>query len=56
MHIFFSSNGLIKEGDVLNKDTLVKIQMPNRDGFIDLYPAKVLKCFRFRKRCENRQC
>jgi hypothetical protein len=36
----FQLNGLIKEGDVLNKDTLVKIQMPNRDGFIDLYPAK----------------
>jgi cytochrome c len=33
-------NGLIKDGDVMNKDTLVKVQMPNRDGFIDLYPGK----------------
>ena len=33
-------NGLMKEGDVLNKDTIMKIQMPNRDGFINLYPSK----------------
>src|SRR5215471_14926049 len=33
-------NGLMKEGEVLNKDTIMKIQMPNRDGFINLYPEK----------------
>jgi len=33
-------NGLMKEGEVLNKDTIMKIQMPNRDGFINLYPQK----------------
>ena len=36
----FNINGLIKDGDVMNKDTLMKVQMPNRDGFIDLYPNK----------------
>jgi S-disulfanyl-L-cysteine oxidoreductase SoxD len=36
----FQLNGLLKDGDVLNKETLMKIQLPNRDGFIDLYPAK----------------
>src|SRR5258705_1915019 len=35
-----SLNGLMKDGEVLNKDTIMKIQMPNRDGFIDLYPSK----------------
>lgn len=35
-----SLNGLMKDGDVLNKDTIMKVQMPNRDGFIDLYPNK----------------
>jgi S-disulfanyl-L-cysteine oxidoreductase SoxD len=35
-----SLNGIIKDTDVLNKDTIVKVQMPNRDGFIDLYPGK----------------
>ena len=35
-----SLNGLMKDGEVLNKDTILKIQMPNRDGFIDLYPGK----------------
>jgi len=33
-------NGLMKDGEVLNKDTIMKIQMPNREGFIDRYPAK----------------
>jgi cytochrome c len=33
-------NGLMKDGEVLNKDTIMKVQMPNRDGFIDLYPNK----------------
>jgi cytochrome c len=36
----FSINGIIKDTDVMNKDTLAKVQMPNRDGFIDLYPRK----------------
>jgi cytochrome c len=35
-----SLNGLMKDGEVLNKDTIMKVQMPNRDGFIDLYPNK----------------
>src|SRR5580765_3917406 len=35
-----SLNGLMKDGEVLNKDTILKVQMPNRDGFIDLYPNK----------------
>jgi hypothetical protein len=30
----------MKDGEVLNKDTIMKVQMPNRDGFIDLYPNK----------------
>ena len=36
----FQLNGLMKDGDVLNRDTIMKIQLPNRHGFIDLYPAK----------------
>ena len=36
----FQLNGLMKDGDVLNKDSIMKIQMPNRDGFINLYPNK----------------
>jgi mono/diheme cytochrome c family protein len=35
-----SLNGIIKDTDVLNKDTIMKVQMPNRDGFINLYPEK----------------
>ena len=35
-----SLNGIIKDTDVLNSDTIMKVQMPNRDGFIDLYPGK----------------
>lgn len=31
-------NGIIKEGDVMNKDTLPKVEMPNRDAFIMAYP------------------
>jgi hypothetical protein len=31
---------IIKDSDVMNKDTLAKVRMPNRDGFIDLYPRK----------------
>lgn len=36
----FQLNGLIKDGDTLNRETIMKVQMPNRDGFIDLYPNK----------------
>jgi hypothetical protein len=28
-------NGIVKDGEVLNKDTLPKVRMPNRDGFIE---------------------
>jgi cytochrome c len=35
-----SLNGIIKDTDVLNRDKIMKVQMPNRDGFIDLYPGK----------------
>lgn len=28
-------NGIVNQYDVLNKDTLLTIQMPNKDGFID---------------------
>ena len=31
-------NGIIGENDVINKDTLPKVQMPNRDGFVNAYP------------------
>ena len=33
-------NGIIKDDAVIDKDTLVKVAMPNRDGFIPLYPNK----------------
>jgi mono/diheme cytochrome c family protein len=33
-------NGIIKDGDTMNKDTLAKVAMPNRDGFIQMYPTK----------------
>ena len=33
-------NGIVKDGDVMNKDTIMQVRMPNRDGFIDLYPGK----------------
>jgi len=35
-----SLNGIVKDGEVLNKDTLPKVRMPNREGFIELYPNK----------------
>jgi cytochrome c len=35
-----SINGIIKDTDVMNKDTIMKVQMPNRDGFVNLYPEK----------------
>jgi cytochrome c len=33
-------NGIIGENDVMNATTLPKVAMPNRDGFISLYPTK----------------
>jgi S-disulfanyl-L-cysteine oxidoreductase SoxD len=32
-------NGIVVEGAVINAETLPKVQMPNRDGFI-VYPAR----------------
>lgn len=31
-------NGIIAEDDLINKDTLPKVEMPNKDGFINAYP------------------
>ncbi|MDG1995344.1 MAG: hypothetical protein P8J14_02525 [Emcibacteraceae bacterium] len=31
-------NGIIGEEDVMNKDTLYKVEMPNKDGFVSAYP------------------
>ena len=36
----FNLNGLVKDDATMNKTTLMQVQMPNRDGFIDLYPNK----------------
>ena len=33
-------NGIIRETDVMNAETLPQVIMPNRDGFIDIYPQK----------------
>ena len=33
-------NKIIGENDVMNKDTLAKVQMPNRDAFVSRYPEK----------------
>ena len=33
-------NKIIGENDVMNADTLPKVKMPNRDGFISRYPQK----------------
>ena len=33
-------NGIIKDGDIIDRNSLVKVAMPNRDGFIPLYPNK----------------
>jgi len=33
-------NKIIGENDVLNGETLPKVKMPNRDGFISKYPEK----------------
>jgi cytochrome c len=34
-------NKLIGESDVINADTLPKVRMPNRDGFIPRFPEKM---------------
>ena len=34
-------NGVIGERDEMDAQTLPKVQMPNRDGFVIMYPAKV---------------
>jgi S-disulfanyl-L-cysteine oxidoreductase SoxD len=31
-------NGIIGENDVMNKDTLYKVEMPNKDGFVSAHP------------------
>ena len=33
-------NGIIGENEVMNASTLPKVMMPNREGFISLYPGK----------------
>jgi mono/diheme cytochrome c family protein len=33
-------NGIISEADVINPQTLPKVQMPNRDNFIKIYPKE----------------
>jgi S-disulfanyl-L-cysteine oxidoreductase SoxD len=32
-------NGIIGEGDEMNAQTLPRVQMPNRDGFVIMYPS-----------------
>jgi S-disulfanyl-L-cysteine oxidoreductase SoxD len=33
-------NGIIGDNDTMNADTLPKVRMPNRDGFVSVYPTK----------------
>jgi hypothetical protein len=33
-------NGVIGERDEMDAQTLPKVQMPNRDGFVIMHPAK----------------
>ncbi len=33
-------NGIVAEGDVMDAQTLAKVRMPNRDGFISDWPPK----------------
>ena len=33
-------NKIIRENDVMNAETLPKVKMPNREGFISKYPEK----------------
>jgi cytochrome c len=37
----FSINKLIGENDVMNAETLPKVKMPNRDGFIIRFPDRI---------------
>jgi S-disulfanyl-L-cysteine oxidoreductase SoxD len=37
----FAQNELIAEHDVMNAQTLPKVRMPNRDGFIPRFPEKM---------------
>lgn len=47
-------NGIIKEDEVMNAETLPKVQMPNRNGFL---PAKFSDIPNLRKRgCYDGQC
>ena len=34
-------NGLVGEKDVINAKTLPRVKMPNRDGFIQIYPGNL---------------
>lgn len=34
-------NGLVGDNDVMNAKTLPAVQMPNRDGFIQIYPGNL---------------
>ncbi|MGH9782592.1 MAG: c-type cytochrome, partial [Terriglobia bacterium] len=36
-------NGIIKETDVIDQETLPKVQMPNRDGFVPARFDDILK-------------
>ena len=39
----YYGNGIIKENDVMNEQTLPKVQMPNRNGFVPavlVYPPE----------------
>ena len=33
-------NGIIDEDEVMNAETLPKVQMPNRDGFVVRFPER----------------
>jgi cytochrome c len=33
-------NGIIDEGDEMNARTLARVRMPNRDGFVVMYPER----------------
>ena len=47
-------NGIIKENDVMDANTLPKVQMPNRNGFV---PARLEDIHDFKKRgCRLGQC
>jgi cytochrome c len=35
-----AGNKIIGENDTMNAETLPKVRMPNRDGFVSLYPEK----------------